>query len=174
MKRNGEAGFTLIEVLISLALFAVIAGAGVSILNQILRTQSLTEARLDRLTALQRTMHLVRQDLAFSAPETLTGNSLSLAFTKSAESGPLLITYRADTGQFARITGTTETPQILLTEVASIQWRYLDGSGVWLESWPPSGESDPPPLHAVAMTLTLADRAQDLRRIIAVPQATSP
>ena len=51
-KRDPTAGFSLVEVLVALAIFALIGVAGFSMLDQVLRTQRLTEGRLERLAEL--------------------------------------------------------------------------------------------------------------------------
>ena len=60
----GEAGFTLIEVMVSLMIFGMIAAAGVAILSFSVRAQSSTGAKLDDISALTRTMSILSADLA--------------------------------------------------------------------------------------------------------------
>ena len=47
--RDTEAGLTLVEVLVALALFSLIGLAGFTMLDNILRVQSGTQGRLERL-----------------------------------------------------------------------------------------------------------------------------
>lgn len=177
MTRQPQAGFTLIEVLVSLALFALIAGAGLSVLDQVLRAQRQTDARLERLGALQRMMHLVQRDLAESTAGTVQGDDLQLSLGRPVDTGALTISYGTDNGQMARVIVQGEgatTAQVLLPEVAALYWQYLDGAAVWHDSWPPAFGAGPPDLRAVGMTLALSPAGEELRRVVAVPQTLPP
>ena len=63
-RSSGEAGFTLVEVMVSLMTFGMIAAAGVAILSFSVKAQSSTGARLDDISALTRTMSILSADLA--------------------------------------------------------------------------------------------------------------
>lgn len=56
-------GFTLVEVLIALGLFALIAAAGTAVLTMSVQNRSAIKGATDRLGALQRTRALLRADL---------------------------------------------------------------------------------------------------------------
>jgi general secretion pathway protein J len=175
MSRHAEAGVTLIEVLVSLALFALIAGAGVAVLDQVLRAQVQTEARLDRLASLQRMMHLVRRDLSDVRPASVQGDAGAITLQRPAETGLVQVRYGTGGTQMTRAVG-AQAPQVLVQDVAALQWQYLDAGGVWHDDWPqpPAVQSGTPRLRAVAMTLTLQAGGQSLRRVVAVPRETAP
>ena len=59
-RRRG--GFTLIEILVSIAIFAVLAALSYGTMNQILTSADVLSARMDRLQAIQRTVRIVSQD----------------------------------------------------------------------------------------------------------------
>lgn len=59
-----EAGFTLVEVMVALMIFGMIASAGVAILAFSVRAQGATTARLDDIGALGRQSSLMAADLA--------------------------------------------------------------------------------------------------------------
>ena len=63
-ERDAEAGFTLIEVMVALLIFSMIALAGIAILSFSIRAQAGTGAKLDDLGALDRTMSTLGADLA--------------------------------------------------------------------------------------------------------------
>lgn len=172
MTRTKDAGFTLIEVLVSLALFAMIAGAGLSVLDQILRTQSQTDGRLERLASLQRMMALVARDMSEAVPGSVQGDAATITVGRTADNGPVTVTYALTDGQMTRaITqrrGDTAA-QLLLTDVVALQWQYL-GDGTWQDT-PPQDAAD---LRAVAMVARLPPGDGDLRRVVAVPRVSHP
>ncbi|MGL5010856.1 MAG: type II secretion system protein GspJ [Paracoccaceae bacterium] len=173
MTRKGDAGFTLIEVLVSLALFALIAGAGLSVLDQVLRTQAQTEGRLERLAGLQRMMHLVTRDMSEAMPGTVVGDAGAITLGRSAEAGLVMVRYGLVDGQLTREVAPGRgdaVTQALLPDVAGLRWQYLDESGAWLDSWPGADEVE---LLGVAAVIALPG-AGELRRVVAVPRAGGP
>jgi general secretion pathway protein J len=66
-KLNGahktEAGFTLLEVLIAIGITAMIGLGSWQILNSAIRTNELTQTKLEELKALQKTMLIISRDL---------------------------------------------------------------------------------------------------------------
>lgn len=60
-------GFSLIEVLVALAVFALVAAAGVAILAWAGDQQAVVRERMDRLADLQRTHALLKSDLSQAA-----------------------------------------------------------------------------------------------------------
>jgi len=61
-------GFTLIEVLVAMAIFAVLAAFSYATLSQTLLSAEILNDRMDRLQALQRTMRYLADDLQQLAP----------------------------------------------------------------------------------------------------------
>lgn len=59
-----EGGFTLVEVMISLLIFGLLAAAGVALLSFSVRAQGATAARLDRVSAMNRLSSILTADLA--------------------------------------------------------------------------------------------------------------
>ena len=63
--------FTLIEVLVSLAIFAILAALAYGALSQTLDSAELLNDRMDRLQAIQRTMRLLSEDLQQLSPRPI-------------------------------------------------------------------------------------------------------
>lgn len=71
--RPRTAGFTLIEVLVALAIFAVLATGAVTLLSSTLDSQSATEDRMARLAAFERARALLSADLGQAADRPTRG-----------------------------------------------------------------------------------------------------
>jgi len=130
----GEAGFTLIELMISLGLFALIAVAGLALVDGILRVNGRTEARLDRLAALQRTMFVLTSDLDQVASGVIAGRGDRLSFTRSAPGTGGVATPVRYTVAGGVLVRAAPAPQVLLPGVVTARWRFWDGG--WIDHWP--------------------------------------
>ncbi len=89
MKRHlpeGQAGFTLIEVLISLALFSVMALAGIAMIESILRVEQRTKGRLDRIGVMQRAMYLLTKDIEQAEPGSFAEAEGGIGFLRRSPS----------------------------------------------------------------------------------------
>ena len=103
MKADRSRGFTLIEVLVAMAIFGVLTMLAYMSLGQTLANAEMLTARMDRLQAIQRTMRYLGNDLAAAAPRPVrnelgdgylpalmisAGNSFALAVTHGGWSNP--------------------------------------------------------------------------------------
>ncbi|MBT5218344.1 MAG: type II secretion system minor pseudopilin GspJ [Woeseia sp.] len=86
-KLRRQCGFTLLEVLVAMALFALMAAMAYGTLNQTLLSADILSDRMNRLQALQRTVRMLSDDLQQLAPRPVRdelgdnyGPSLSTAF----------------------------------------------------------------------------------------------
>ncbi len=68
MKLASSRGFTLIEVMVAMAIFGVMTVLAYMSLGQTLANAALLTARMDRLQAIQRTMRFIGNDLLTAAP----------------------------------------------------------------------------------------------------------
>lgn len=178
------AGVTLVEMLVALVLFALIGGAGFGVLDQILRTQSGTEGRLERLARIQRGMYLLATDFSQARPSTLLyeagdqGPVLSLE-RSAAETGAgwIALTYRLRDSVLLRdvsdAAGRQVARQPLLDGVTKIAWQFYDADLGWVDQWPPAsqGSAEAERLFnpvAVAAVILLED-VQQLRRVAPLP-----
>lgn len=167
----GESGFTLIELMISLGLFALIAVAGLALVEGIINVQGRTEKRLDRLADLQRTMLVISGDVEQIAGGQLSGGGSTLSFTRAAPGmggAAVPMRYGVTGGALVRTIGSA--PQLVLMGVANARWRFWDGT--WVDRWPVNEEGKDRWPRAVALELQVAGPGGtpgSLRRVIALP-----
>jgi general secretion pathway protein J len=85
-----QSAFTLIEVLVSLAVFSILAALAYGVLNQTLASADLLNERMDRLQALQRTIRTLSEDFMQLTPRPVRdelGDSYAAALQTSFQSG---------------------------------------------------------------------------------------
>lgn len=73
MTGRHQAAFTLIEVLVSLAIFGILSILAYAALGSSLRSADFLTERMDRLQAIQRTMTMLTTDLMQTAPRPVRG-----------------------------------------------------------------------------------------------------
>ncbi|MCP3734485.1 type II secretion system minor pseudopilin GspJ [Sphingomonas sp. RP10(2022)] len=155
-----QSGFTLVEVMIALMIFGLIAAAGVAILTFSVRAQTATGKRFDDLSALNRTAALIAGDLgqAIDRPARDEGGTMLPAFTGTADgqlrfvrtgwanvdaaprASAQKVAYALADGTLQRIAypmidGAAPLPAVaLLDHVAGIAARYRY-KGAWSDRW---------------------------------------
>lgn len=166
-------GLTLIELLVALAVFAVLGTLSYRGVAQLVDGRVLLGRELERWRALERALGLVETDLLqLAAPQPLAGNPPPLEaspgggelrfITMSAPQSPRRVGYRVRDERLewrrwpGRDAGAAPDVDTLLDAVRAARWRFLD-AGTWHDRWPPaSGAPDRLPA-AVELRLDLAD-----------------
>ncbi|WP_262503914.1 type II secretion system protein GspJ [Sphingosinithalassobacter sp. CS137] len=168
----GEHGFTLLELMISLALFALIAVAGLALVQSIMGVQGRTEARLDRVQQLQRSMYVLTSDFDQIARGRLSGEGAGISFTRAAPGlggPPVPMRYDASGGALVRSIG--PVPQLLLPGVTAARWRFWNGE--WVDRWPADDTQPDAWPRAVEVEMQVATPGGPggvLRRVIVLPE----
>lgn len=179
-ERGGEAGVTLVEVLVALVLFALIGMAGFSVLDQVMRVQERTEGRLARLSEMQRAMHVVKLDLMQASVGSLGQIDGMLSFRRGSGMGDISVRYALEDDTLVRSVaggvGAARVRQRLLSGVSAIRWSFLDADGAWVQVWPPEAAPAPADPVAVALDLELvgADLSGGLRRVAGLVARARP
>ena len=176
----GEGGFTLIEVVIALALFALVSMAGLALVDSVIRVEQGTAGRVERLGQIQRTMFVIVRDLEQSAAGTLQEMNGGVRFERSAstlfEAGrPTAYALRGDS--LFRLVGApgAETEQLLIGGVAGAEWSFFFAGLGWQSDIPADQANVPLRPAAVAVDILLDESAApagSLRRVIELPAPT--
>jgi general secretion pathway protein J len=159
VRRSAEHGFTLVEVMVALLIFGMIAAAGVAILSFSVRSQAATGARLDDAAALGRTESILSADLAqaVNRPVRDEGGTTRPAFVGDAAGFTLVrlgwsnvdaaprptaqkVGWRLVAGALERVAypmldgAAPLPPAALLTRVRQARLRYRF-RGAWSDRW---------------------------------------
>ena len=139
-----ESGFTLIEVLVSLAVFAAIGLAAFTMVEGVVRVRDRVDGRLERLGEVQRALLIMTSDFEQAAPGRFAaeGGSVMLSRLGAAGAGGFEVAYALEDGTLARLLLSAEAAPVhqrLLGGVAALQWRFYDAETGWTAVWPPAG-----------------------------------
>jgi len=197
--RPKQAGFTLLEVLISLALFALLSALLFRTFGDQTNLQSRLSEQQERWAEELKVWQLIERDLTQLAPRPARdvmgdrqaalkfGNGSTLSFSSFSwytgqftdASRLLRVNYRLDQDkQFLwreswvhpdRVASSVKQQQLLMEGVSNISIRALTKEGQWLPYWPPP-ES---PLEAMPKALELNITSEDygkITRLFGVPE----
>lgn len=165
-----QHGFTLLELLVALAVFAVMGAAAYSGLRSVLTTRAVVEAEAQRLAEIQLAFHVLEQDITQTLPRgirdeygkqepALKSSGLGgdwLIFTRAGWDNPLVqtrsnlqrLSYRLEQGSLIRRywtmldrNGAGESQEtVLLDNVREVKARFLNDQDEWQKEWPPTGQ----------------------------------
>jgi general secretion pathway protein J len=197
-----EQGFTLVELLVALFIFSLIAVASVTLLRSSADTQIILKERLTSHSALVRAANLLEADLAQAVQRPvrdMSGNSVaafSTANTSGQTSGTLFsftrnglnagagvpaisrVGYHFTSGTLSRTAwpmadgAAAPPPAALLDGLQSVTTRFRDIRGIWQSNWTPLDPSDLP--RAVELTITPASRPLYKLVLLVGPQIRPP
>ena len=126
--RNIRA-FTLIEVLVSLAIFSIMAALAYGALGQTLDSAELLNDRMDRLQAIQRTMRLLSEDLRQLSPRPIRdelGDGFAPALDTDFQSGfALELTHGGWSNPIVLPRGTLQRSAYRIEEDELIRYHWM-------------------------------------------------
>ncbi len=121
--------FTLIEVLVSLAIFAILSALAYGALSQTLESADMLNARMDRLQAIQRTMRLLSEDLQQLAPRPIRdelGDGIGPALDTDFQSGfALELTHGGWSNPIVLPRGTLQRSAYRIEEDELIRYHWM-------------------------------------------------
>ncbi|MBO9663878.1 type II secretion system minor pseudopilin GspJ [Dokdonella sp.] len=184
-------GFSLIELLVALAVFAALAAAAYGGLAQLARTRGALAAQQDRLAAVTRAVAAVERDLRQAVSRSvlgsgrndvlpaLSGVSGGVELTRLGYANPRAesrshlerVAYALDGAALRRLRyavldrapDTVPATTVLLDRVDELRLRYLGCDGTWREAWP---SSQPPTCGRQIDRTELLPRAVEFRFVL--------
>ncbi|HEY6984750.1 MAG TPA: type II secretion system minor pseudopilin GspJ, partial [Rhodanobacteraceae bacterium] len=164
---NGTArAFSLLELLVALAVFAALAAAAYGGLAQIARTRGALAAQQDRFAAAVRAVSAMERDLRQAVSRPVRGNGRGdeipaligaadrIELTRLGFANPRAeprsnlerVAYAIDAGRLVRgryavldrAPDSAPATTMLCDRVGAMSLRYLGSDGVWRDAWPPA------------------------------------
>lgn len=158
-------GFTLVEMMVALFIFAMLSVAGVIMLRSAVDSDEVTAGKLGQMAEMQRFVSLMEADLIQTLPRTYrddrgdrmpafaseTGGAEKtlLKFTRGgqsningeARSNLERVEYRLADGNLERWRyrmtdgGSIDQPAVLISNIGSFELRFRDKRGQWSSNW---------------------------------------
>ena len=190
-------GFSLIEILVALVVFAAMAAITWGALGQVVRTRTVLAEQQQRFAAIVRAAGDLDRDLrqAVSRPvrghvgealPAVLGDGSRIELSRIGFANPRVeqrsqverVGYRFEDGGLRRerwpvldrAAGSRAESRELLDRVDALQLRYLGDDGSWRDSWPPREARREQLPKAIEWRLQLADFGE-LRRVVALPSS---
>lgn len=165
--RRSDRGFTLLELLIALAVFAIMAAMAYSGLASVLEARAQVDKTLATIANLQSAMHRMQMDLEQAVPRSVRyayGDphpamrglpDRGIEFTRNGWRNPLSlprshlqrVAYRVNEDDdlvrqswlvLDRAQDSTPIERVLIQDVTDVEWRYLNQQREWVDVWPPA------------------------------------
>lgn len=192
---QSQAGFTLLELLLALGIFALMGAFAYRGLSTVLESQQLGEQHAQRLSTLQFAFSRMQKDLRqalarptrdqWGSPQAaFFGDGRSLEFSRTGWANPLRqkrselqrVRYflqdkrliRAYLPMLDNAPDAQALQTVLLEELKNLQIRYLDDANQWHQRWPPLTASE----HHLRAVEVILETVQwgEIKRLFAILQ----
>lgn len=197
--RTSEAGFTLVELLVALAIFALISVAGVTLLRSGSNTQLAVKERLEDLSRTNRLANAMESDLAqavarpvrdaagqpvpafIQSDAAISGALFGLVrggwsnFDEAPRAGLQRVAYVLDGKALKRLGwpmldgAAPGEAATLLEDVSAADVRFRDEAGEWRSDWTANNPQALP--RAIELRLTLDGKPEQRMLFLVGPQS---
>jgi general secretion pathway protein J len=159
-----STGFTLLELLVALSIFSIVAVLAYGGLDSVLEQRIQTEDSAERLAALQKAYLIIQRDIEQLVPRTIRNEfgdhspalsgSTEFQLTRGGWQNPLQyprstlqrVGYALEDGELVRFNwlvldraqDSEPRRQVLVQDIVTIRVRYLDPQNSWQDQWPTS------------------------------------
>lgn len=185
-----HAGFTLLELIVVIAIFAVFSLMAYGGLDSVLKTRQQVELAQARLAQLQKAYLRLRNDLqqvrfrpardGFGdlQPALRATDTAYLEFTRGGCRNPLnlprpsleRVAYRYEDGELIRMSwrvldqsqDSKPVELVLLDGLEDVRWQYLDSQREWQIRWPPDSPDQQPAETPPPLAVELTLRTKDI------------
>ncbi|MES0875116.1 type II secretion system minor pseudopilin GspJ [Sinimarinibacterium thermocellulolyticum] len=188
-----HAGFTLLELVVVIAIFAVFSLMAYGGLDSVLKTRAQVEQAQARIAQMQKAYLRLRDDLqqirhrpardgfGDTQPAVRSGERGYLEFTRAGWRNPLRlprpglerVAYRFEDGELIRMSwrvldlaqDSKPVETVLLDGIERMRWRYLDEAREWRDAWP-AEILDRPETAAPPRAIELMLEVRDLGQVV--------
>jgi general secretion pathway protein J len=190
---GGSSGVTLLELLVVIAVFAIMSATAYSSLQSSLKAEENFDRAMKELETVQMSLAIFQRDIMQLSPRTIRdalGDSESavvlfdgqeLSFTRGGNFSSL----KLEQTELTRVAWSLRDEQLVrsywqrldstqgdqplsapvLSNVSNLQIRVLDQNGIWRLDWPVAASGS---IRAVELTLELEDWGE-IRRLFTTP-----
>jgi len=192
-------GFTLIELVVAIAVFAVASTLAYQGLASVMLSREHITEKMERFGEVQRAVSLLTQDIQQVVPRAIrdergdaepsfllkTSRQSVLTFSRGgwpempgqAQSSLRRLSYALEGDRLTRSVqqrldrgpGAVPNRADLLKQVTAFEVSVLDDRGRWLKDWPAAGESEERLAKAVKLRLVIKDFGELQRLIVLQP-----
>lgn len=170
--RNRVAGLTLIEMLVSLVIFAFVGLASFTMLQTLIQVQTSTDGRLEDLAQIDRALAVFTRDVMQGSPQSvqLTPEGLWISLGSQqwhsyiSRNDALFRTVAID------MNAAPGLEQLLITGVQEVTLEVLGSDATWRDTWPFAGDLAP---RAVRLNLILSD-GRSVARLVPLLDVITP
>lgn len=192
-----QRGFTLLELLVALSIFSILSVMAYGGLQSVITTKNSTQQAADRIAEIQLVMMRISNDLRQTvsrkirdeygdflyAMQSSKNGDETMAWTRAGYRNPAhlkrshmqRVAYKLEQQKLIRVTwpvldraqDTEALESEVLSNIESIEWRFLNNENEWVSAWPEEGDKAElyPLPKATEFTLELQDWGK-IRRLI--------
>lgn len=182
---KSQAGFTLLELVIAIAIFALLGIGCWRLFDSVVRAERSSTEHQQALRSVQRAVALIERDVlqvqtsAKKPGLTLSANQLSLrrANWRNPLGQPRSelqdVSYQLENGVLWRhsrgLEGGALQQQKLLSDVRIVRWRLYDSKNGWRQQWPTRKDASVDGPKALELQLSVG-RFEGIRRVLLLPE----